>query len=96
MENFTQLRGRDAFVFTLDFSLPVNPESLAGKLKFHYLNSDGEKLELDHTIQLDAEGDSARIETPIVPAISFVCEIDPGLQPLHWTDGTQTGSSGAC
>lgn len=88
VENFTQLRGRDEFVFTLDFPLPVDPESLAGKLKFHYLTSDGEKLELDHTIQLDAEGDSARIETPIVPAISFVCEIEPGLRPLHWSDGT--------
>jgi alpha-2-macroglobulin len=88
VENFTQLRDRIEFVFTLDFSLPVDPESLADKLKFHYLTADGEKLELDHSIQLDAEGDSARIKTPIVPAISFVCEIEPGLRPQHWTDGT--------
>ena len=88
VENFTQHQGRDNFVFTLDFSLPVDPESLASKLKFHYLTSNGDKLELDHKIQFDAEGDSARIETPIMPAISFVCEIEPGLRPLRWTDGT--------
>ena len=89
MDSFTQLQGSGAFVFAVGFTMPVNPDSLAGKLKLHYLTSDGEKLELTRKLQLDGEGRSARIETPIVPAVSFICEIEPGLQPKDWSDGTR-------
>jgi hypothetical protein len=88
LEKFEQVPGNDSFDFTLELSMPVNPESLAGKLQFHYLTSDGEKLELEHKIELKDEGRIARIKTPIVPAVSFICEIESGLQPKHWSDGT--------
>lgn len=89
LEKFEQLQGDNSFDFGLGFTMPVTPDSLATKLKLHYLTADGEKLELEHKLALDDEGRSARITTPIVPAVSFVCEIEPGLQPKHWSDGTR-------
>jgi uncharacterized protein YfaS (alpha-2-macroglobulin family) len=89
LEKFEQLIGENSFDFTLDLTMPVKPDSLASKLKLHYLTSNGEKLGLEHKLDLNDEGRSARIKTPIVPAVSFVCEIEPGLQPEHWSDGTR-------
>jgi uncharacterized protein YfaS (alpha-2-macroglobulin family) len=89
LEKFEQLPGTDSFELMLELSLPVTAESLAEKLRLHYLTSDGDKLELEHKIELDNEGRIARIKTQIVPAVSFVCEIESGLQPQHWSDGTR-------
>jgi alpha-2-macroglobulin len=89
LEKFEQVIGEDSFDFTLDLSMPVTSDSLASKLKLHYLTADGEKLDLEHEIELNEEGRGARIKTPIVPAVSFLCEIEPGLQPKHWSDGTR-------
>ena len=88
VEKFAQSPKRGAFLFNMTFSMPVKPESLAERLKLFYLNANGEKLPLPFTVKFDAAGTSAAIETPIVPAISFVCEVDANLQPLKWPEGT--------
>lgn len=89
LEKFQQLGQKNSFEFLLELALPVTPDSLASKLKLHYLTSDGEKIELERKIVLDGEGRRAWITTPIMPAVSFVCEIEPGLQPKEWSDGTR-------
>ena len=89
VEKFAQSSKRGAFLFNMTFSMPVKPESLLEKLKLFYLNSNGEKLPLQLTVQCAADGTSAAIQTPIVPAISFVCEIDAKLLPLKWPEGTR-------
>lgn len=88
VEKLTQLAKRGAFLFHMTFSMPVKPESLNEKLKFFYLNADGEKLPLAFKINFDPAGSTAVVETPIVPAISFECEVDANLQPLNWSEGS--------
>jgi uncharacterized protein YfaS (alpha-2-macroglobulin family) len=89
LEKFTQSPKRGAFLFHMSFSMPAKPESLTEKLKLFYLNANGEKLPLDFTVKFDPEGTTAAIETAIVPAISFQCDIDANLQPLNWPDSTR-------
>lgn len=89
LEKFTQSPKQGAFHFSMTFSMPAKPESLSEKLKLFYLNANGEKLPLNFTVQFDSAGTTAAIETAIVPAISFECEVDANLQPLNWPDGTR-------
>jgi uncharacterized protein YfaS (alpha-2-macroglobulin family) len=89
LEKLAQAPKPGAFLFNMTFSMPVNPESLKEKLRFFYLNANGEKLPLDFTVKADPASNTAAIETPIVPAISFECEIDANLQPLNWPEGTR-------
>ncbi len=88
VETFTQSPMRGAFLFHMTFSMRTNPESLSEKLKLFYLNANGEKFPLSFIVKFDPAGTIAAIETPIVPAISFECEVDANLQPLNWPDGT--------
>ena len=87
--DLTQLRAAGMFVFKLDLSIPVDAESFGSKFKLFYLDSDGEKIRVDYKAQPVGDTGSLRIETPIVPAISFVCEIEPGLRTRNWADGTR-------
>ena len=89
LEKFAQSPKPGAFLFNLTFSLPVKADSLSEKLKLFYLNANGEKLPLEFTLKFDAAGTTAAIETPIVPAVSFVCEIAANLQSPRWPDGTR-------
>jgi uncharacterized protein YfaS (alpha-2-macroglobulin family) len=89
LEKLTQAAKPGAFLFNLTFSMPVNPESLKEKLRFFYLNANGEKLPLDFTVNAEPADNTAAIATPIVPAVSFECEIDANLQPLNWPEGTR-------
>ncbi len=89
LEKFTQSPKRGAFLFNMTFSMPAKPDSLSEKLKLYYLNANGEKLPLNFTVRFDSAGTTAEVETPIVPAISFVCEVDANLQPAKWPDGTR-------
>ncbi|MCX6878263.1 MAG: MG2 domain-containing protein [Verrucomicrobia bacterium] len=89
LEKFAQSPQRGAFLFNLTFSMAAKPESLSEKLKLFYLNANGEKLPLSFKILADPAPASVAIETPIVPAISFVCEIESNLLPLKWSDGTR-------
>jgi alpha-2-macroglobulin len=89
LEKFTQSPKSGSFLFNMTFSMPAKPESLTEKLKLFYLNANGEKHPMDFTVKFDPAGTTAAIETTIVPAISFECEIDANLQPLNWPDGTR-------
>lgn len=89
LEKFVQSPKPGAFLFNLTFSLPVKADSLTEKLKLFYLNANGEKLPLEFTVKFDAAGTTAAIETPIVPAFTFACEIAANLQPNGWAEGTR-------
>jgi len=89
LEKIVQTPRGDAFRFDLTFTLPPTPTSLAEKLKLFYLNANGEKLPLTVKLLPDRTPGSAAVETPLVPAISFVGEIDPNLLPTNWSDGTR-------
>jgi alpha-2-macroglobulin len=89
VEKFTQSPKRGAFLFNMTFPIPAKPESLKAKLNLSYLNASGERFPLSYTMSFDQAGTTATLETPIVPAISFECEVDANLQALNWPDGTR-------
>jgi uncharacterized protein YfaS (alpha-2-macroglobulin family) len=88
LEKFTQTPKPGAFELHLTFSLPTKTESLQEKLKLSYVNANGEKLPLECTVHMNPAATTAVINTPIVPAISFECEIGVGLQPVNWANGS--------
>ena len=89
VEKFTQSPKRGRFLFNMTFPIPAKPESLKEKLKLFYLNANGERFPLYFTATFDQAGTTATLETPIVPAISFECEVDANLQAQNWSDGTR-------
>lgn len=89
VESIVQVPKPGAFWFNLTFSLPVTPEALAGKLKLFYLNANGEKQPLEFTLKPNPAGTAVALETPLVPAISFECEVEANLLPAKWSDGTR-------
>jgi uncharacterized protein YfaS (alpha-2-macroglobulin family) len=77
------------YSFDLGFTIAPDPRSLSEKLKLFYVNADGESVPLDYTMIRKIPARSALVRTQIVPAISFLVQISPGLSADHWKAGTE-------
>lgn len=89
IEKWEQVISEEKFIFDVNLTMPVTSDSLSDKMNLHYLTADGEKKELLYDLQLKDDGRTATLTTNIVPAVSFVCEIEPGLQPREWSSSTR-------
>ena len=77
------------FCFDLGFSLVPDRKSLGERLKLSYVNADGESIPLDYTMVQQGPSRSALVRTRIVPAISFIVRVAPGLAATDWKAGTE-------
>ena len=77
------------YCFDLGFTMAPDRKSLSEKLKLSYVNADGESVPLEHTMVQQRTTMSALVKTEIVPAISFLVRISPGLSAENWQAGTQ-------
>lgn len=89
LETVSLSTNNGTFCFDLGFSMAPDLESLGGKLKLFYVNADGESVPLGFTMSRQSPAKSALVTTQIVPAISFLVRIDPGLVISSWKSGTE-------
>ena len=89
LESVSLATNNGQFCFDMGFTMTPDRTSLGEKLKLFYVNADGESVPLDYTMVQQNPANSALVRTQIVPAISFLVRISPGLSADHWRKGTE-------